>query len=152
MGDPDVFSIVVRWLHITGAIVAAGGAVFALVVVLPALHGVPEEARAGLHEAIRRRYAMLFHAAITALLLTGFYNYIALKAPEHKGQAAYHGLMGVKILLAFGVILLGSALTGRSAVFEAIRRRRKRYLALNVVLALAIVAIGAVLRAMPPGK
>jgi hypothetical protein len=40
-------------------------------------------------------------------------------------------------------------LTGRSPAFENVRRKRRFYLSVNVLLGLAIIALGAVLRAIP---
>lgn len=145
----DYFNVFVRWLHVGGAILAVGSAMFALFVVLPAFHLIPEEVRPRVHEEMRRRMARLVMAAVALLLITGLYNYIRNEMPRHHDQGLYHGLMGVKILLAFGVFFISSALAGRSTAFETIRRRRARWLTLNVVLGLAVVLLGALLRALP---
>ncbi len=145
----DFVNIVVRWLHLTAAIVAVGGAIFSLFVVLPSIKAAPQEAREGLVESVRRRSARLVMFSIAILLLTGFYNYIRNEMPAHQGQPFYHGLMGVKIILAMAVFFLASALAGRSAAFEGLRRRRGYWLMINVLLGLAVVAIGAILRAIP---
>lgn len=149
MGDISVLGVVMRWLHISGAIVAVGSSIVTLVALLPSMQGLPDETRSSLHESIRKRLAMLFMIGITALLVSGFYNYLLNEIPQHRGDGPYHGLMGVKILMAFVVFFFGSALVGRSAAFEGIRRKRRRWLTVNIVLALIIVAIAAVLRAMP---
>ncbi|MCG8405517.1 MAG: hypothetical protein MI923_10005 [Phycisphaerales bacterium] len=149
MGDINVLSVLMRWLHISGAVVAVGGSVFALIALLPAMRGLSDEIRSDLHEAIRKRFAMLFMISVTALLVSGFYNYLLNEIPQHKGDGLYHGLMGAKILLAFVVFFLGSALVGRAAAFEGIRRRRKRWMTVNILLALIIIALAALLRAMP---
>ena len=149
MGDINVLSVLMRWLHISGAVVAVGGSVFALIALLPAMRGLSDEIRSDLHEAIRKRFAMLFMISVTALLVSGFYNYLLNEIPQHKGDGLDHSLMGAKILLAFVVFFLGSALVGRAAAFEGIRRRRKRWMTVNILLALIIIALAALLRAMP---
>jgi len=149
MPDIDVLNIIIRWLHITGAVIAVGGAVFAAFVLLPAVHPIPPEVRPSFNEAIRKGYARLVMIAITLLVISGFYNYLRNEVPAHKGQPAYHAIMGVKILLAFIVFFLASALTGKARAFEKIRERRKRYLTINLLLGFAIIALGAVLRAIP---
>ena len=148
MEEISPIAILMRWLHITGAIVAAGGSIFALFAVAPALTGLEDGVRKELHENIRRRFARLFMAAVAALLVSGFYNYVTAEIPKHQGQGLYHGLMGGKIILAFGVFFLGSALLGRAKALEGIRRRRKRWMMLNVFLVLVIVALAAVLGKM----
>jgi uncharacterized membrane protein len=150
MPPVDVVNVVFRLMHITGAVIAVGGAIFAAFVVLPAVHSIPQEARPSFHEAVRGRYAKLVLIAITLLVVSGFFNYIRNEVPAHKGQPAYHAIMGIKILLALVVFFLASALTGRSKAFEKVRERRKRYLAINLFLGLVIFALGALLRGMPP--
>lgn len=149
MADINWLNVIVRVMHVVGAIIAVGGAIFAIFAVLPAAHVIPEESKKHFHEAIRRRFAMLVMISITLLLVSGFYNYLVNELPAHKGQSAYNAMMGVKILLAFGVFFLASAMTGKSPAFEGMRKKRKRWMTVNVLVAFVIIAIGAVLRAMP---
>lgn len=137
-----------RWLHVMGAIVAGGAAIFALAALLPALKLVPDEMRATFHEAIRPKFAKLISAGIGALIVSGVYNYIFVKMPLHKGQGLYHGLMGFKILLALGVFFIASALAGKSRAFEGLRQKRAIWLTANVTMIAVIVAIGGVLKEM----
>jgi len=149
LADINWLGVIIRFSHIFGAIIAVGGAIFAAFVVFPAAHVVPEESRAHFNEMIRKGFARLVMIAITLLLVTGFYNYLVVELPLHKGQAIYNATMGVKILLAFAVFFFASALTGKSAAFEGLRKKRKRWLTLNILLALAVVVLGAFLRAVP---
>jgi uncharacterized membrane protein len=149
MQQIDVVNVAMRWLHLTAAIIAVGGAIFSLFVILPAIKAAPPEVREGLVESVRRRTARLVMFSIAILLLTGFYNYILNEIPAHRGQAFYHGLMGVKIILAMAVFFLASALAGQSPAFEGLRKRRAYWLTINVFLGLAVVAIGSILRAVP---
>ena len=48
--------------------------------------------------------------------------------------------MGTKIILAFIVFFLASVLVGRSARFEPLRRDRKKWLVITIVVAFIIVA------------
>jgi len=150
MQDIHFFPVLMRWLHVTGAIVVGGGSIFALVVVLPVVRGLEKEVRSELNESMRKRFNMLFTIGITALIVSGFYNYIAIEVPRHHGQVLYHGIIMAKIVLAFVVFFVGSALVGRSAAFEGMRRKRRRWMRRNVVLLLIIVALAAILRAIPP--
>jgi len=149
MSDIDWLGLALRWLHIVGAVLAVGGAVFVRFVLLPAAGGLPDDARRTLRDAVRRRYGRLFLIALTILLVTGFANYALYAIPRHHGQGAYHMVIAAKILLAFGVFFIGSALTGRAPAFEGIRRRSSRWLLLNILLGLAIIALAGVARLMP---
>jgi hypothetical protein len=85
-------------------------------------------------------------AGIALFLASGFYNYLVVSAPKHPHDKAYHALMGVKIITAFVVFFLASVLVGRSARFESLRRDRKKWLLVLIVLAFAIVLISSFLK------
>ncbi|MBX3395004.1 MAG: hypothetical protein KF841_06515 [Phycisphaerae bacterium] len=137
-----------RWLHVMGAIVAGGAAIFALAALLPALKLVSDDMRATFHEAIRPKFAKLISAGIGALIISGVYNYVFVKMPLHKGQGLYHGLMGCKILLALAVFFIASALTGKARAFDGMRQKRAVWLTANVSMIAIIVAIGGILKDM----
>lgn len=142
----NILDIAMRWLHLMSAIAAAGTTIFALFVLVPVLRESPEDVQTRLHDAIRPRMAKLVSISIGLLLISGFYNYLAVKMPLHEGQGLYHGLMGGKILLAFVVFFIASALTGKAKAFESLRAQRAKWLTINVLLVMAIVVIGGVLR------
>ncbi|MCB9853159.1 MAG: hypothetical protein H6819_08685 [Phycisphaerales bacterium] len=144
-----ILEIAMRWLHILGAITAIGAAIFALVVISPAMAKLPEETRKAFHAAARPKFAMLVGMAIMALLVSGFYNYLVVMRPLHQGQSRYDMLMGIKILLALVVFFIASALTGQSPAFQKIRDNRKFWLTINVLLGAAIVLVAGYLRTMP---
>ena len=129
-----------RILHILTAIVLLGGSTFMLLVLLPELKAKEESVRNPLISSLRNRWKRLVHPGILLFLLTGFYNYIRAM-PNHKGDGLYHALVGTKIILALGVFFLASALVGRSAVFEGIRKDSSKWLSLLCLLGLIIVAI-----------
>lgn len=141
--------VTMRVLHILGAITAAGGTIFALVAVIPALKPLPDDIRAEVHERVRKRFAMLLGISIALLLGSGFYNYVKVKMGEHQGQSLYNGLMGLKILLALVVFFIGSALTGRAKAFEKLRQNRPKWMLINILLIVVILAIAAVLGKLP---
>lgn len=150
MGDISVFNIVMRFFHIFAVVIAVGGSIFTAFVVLPATHVLTPETRDNFYEIARKRSAKLVALSIGLLLITGFYNYLVVQMPMHQGQVVYHALMGVKILLAFLVFFIASAVTGKSPAFEKIRATRKRWIRMQILASVAIIAIGAVLRAIPP--
>ena len=149
MDDLNVLHIVMRFFHIFAAVTAVGGTIFTAYVVIPATHVLTAETRDNFYEIARRRSAKLVAFSISLLLITGFYNYLMVQMPLHRGQGLYHGLMGVKIFLAFLVFFIASAVTGKSPTFAKIREYRKRWIRLQILASVAIIALGAILRAIP---
>lgn len=147
--EVQFFGVLMRWMHITGAVMTAGGTIFGVFVMLPALRGLEKEVRADIMETVRKRFSVVLMFGMVLLLVSGFYNYIVHEIPNHRGQGLYHGLMGAKIILAMAVFFVGSALVGQSKAFEGLRHKRRRWMRRNVILVLVIVALAAVLRAMP---
>ena len=61
--------------------------------------------------------------------------------PGHRGDGLYHALIGTKILLAFAMFFIASALVGTSKVFESMRKNRVLWLRLIVLLAFSVIVI-----------
>lgn len=153
MDDLTVFNVLFRWIHVGTAIVVLGGSVFLRFVLFPAAEQLPEAAHEQLRTGVMSRWKRFVGLGIGLFLISGLYNYLVVTRPRHEGQPLYHALIGVKILLALAVFFLASALTGRAAAFEGIRRRRKLWLTVTILLAAAVVAISGVLKvAVPPAS
>jgi len=148
MGDVMTIDVISRWLHVGTAVVLLGGSVFMRFVLMPAAETLPEAEHAALRERVMGRWRKFVFGGIALLLVSGFYNYIR-KIVGHQVDGPYHMWMGIKILLALGVFFLASALAGRSAAFENLRRDRKRWLLVTILLAFLVVAIGGYLRMTP---
>ncbi|MEX0700794.1 MAG: hypothetical protein WD069_01750 [Planctomycetales bacterium] len=142
-------AVLSRWVHVGTAIVLVGGAVFKRYVLIPAAANLPEATRDDLRRRIVGTWKKFVMAGIALFLLTGFYNYLVISIPEHKGDGLYHGLMGTKIILSFVVFFLASALTGRSAALENFRRNPKRWLGALILLSAVIVGIAGYLKVDP---
>jgi uncharacterized membrane protein len=149
----DWVAIASRWLHILAAITAVGGTVFMRFALLPSVGALPDDERKKLHEGVRSRWVKFVMAAILFLLASGIYNLILkekqLKTAADGAKSLYHMLFGVKFLLAFVIFFLASALTGRSPAFANIRQNARFWLTLNLVLAIIVVCVSGVLRAIP---
>jgi uncharacterized membrane protein len=146
MNSIEILNVASRWVHIATAIVVVGGTVFLRFVLLPAAEELPQAEHDRLRELTIGRWRRAVTLGIALFLLSGFYNYIVVSMPKHHGDRLYHSLMGVKILLAFGVFFLASVLVGRSARFEPVRRERKKWLLLLIGAAFLIVLISDYLR------
>jgi uncharacterized membrane protein len=146
MNSIEILNVASRWVHISTAIVVLGGSVFLRFVLMPAAEQLPPAEHDRLRELAMQRWRKFVTAGIALFLLSGFYNYVAVSIPKHHGDKLYHSLMGVKILLAFGVFFLASVLVGRSARFEPVRRGRKKWLLVLLGVAFLIVLISSFLR------
>jgi uncharacterized membrane protein len=141
MDASDFVAVLSRWVHVGTAIVLLGGSVFQRFVVLPSARSLSEADQQQLGERILMRWKKFVMWGIALLLITGFYNYLSVpRAPK------YHMLMGIKILVAFAVFFLASALTGRSAGLAAIRRDASRWLGVLIALSAVVVAIAGYLK------
>ncbi len=157
----DFLPLLSRWIHILAATAAIGGPIFVLVALLPASSTLSEPDRAALQDGIRRRWSKVVMAAIGFLLLSGFYNYWVIHttsqqwsdAWHHGGESSrlYNMLFGIKVLLAFGVFFIASALSGRSPAFANLRAQAGSWLKIQLVLSVLIVMIAGQMRAMHAG-
>ena len=139
-----LLNVLSRWIHVGTAIVLIGGTTFLRFVVHPVLAGSHAEQLG----EIRNRWKKFVHAGIALFLLSGFFNYFKAM-PLHKGDGLYHALVGTKIILAFGVFFLASALTGRSAGTQKFRDAGPKWAAILVILAFVIVAISGFAKVRP---
>jgi uncharacterized membrane protein len=145
--DPiEILNIASRWVHVATAIVVLGGTVFVRFVLFPAAESLPPAEHDRLRERVMGRWRKFVMVGIALFLLSGFYNYLAVSVPKHRGDKAYHALMGIKIVIAFGVFFLASVLVGRSSRFEPLRRQRKKWLLVLIILAFTIVLISSSLK------
>ncbi len=142
--------VLARWVHILSAIVLVGGALFLWCAWWPALRDLEDdELRSRLQAAVAARWRKLVMVAIGLLLLSGMYNFVVSSIPRAKEAvvtAVYHAIFGVKFLAAIGVFFLTSVLLGRSAAFDRMRARPGKWLALNALLAVAVVLLSGVLK------
>lgn len=142
--------VLFRVVHVATAILVLGGSIFMRFVLMPAAAELPDAEHNALRERVMGRWKKLVMIGIGLFLISGFYNYLVVTMPKHKGQGLYHGLVGTKIILAFIVFFLASALTGRAKAFEGIRNDSKKWLLITIVLALIVVAISGYLKIAVP--
>ncbi|MCA9057817.1 MAG: hypothetical protein KDA85_04935 [Planctomycetaceae bacterium] len=147
MDSQFLLAVISRWLHVGTAIVLIGGTFFMRMIVLPSVAGGSEELLAG----IRKRWQRVLHPGIAIFILSGFYNFWRA-LPDHSDDGLYHGLVGTKILLAFGIFFLASALTGRSAGTQKFRDQPRRWLGVILLLATVIVGISGFVKVRGPAS
>lgn len=142
--------VLFRWMHLLAAITAVGGTFFMRWALLPTVRQLPQAEQQTIHDGIRARWAMPIHASIGFLILSGLYNFVFRSLPQHQGDGLYHGLFGVKFLLALAIFFIAEMLVGRSPAAQRFRQNRAAWLNVNVALAIAVVCISGVLRFLPP--
>lgn len=134
-------TILSRWVHIGTAIVLVGGTVFLRFVLSPAAAQLPDAEHQKLKDLVMNKWKKFVHIGIALFILSGFYNFFAVQIPKHRGDGLYHALIGTKILLAFAIFFLASALVGRSKSFEGLRKNAKFWQSVIVLMATVIVGI-----------
>lgn len=142
----DLIPLISRWIHVGTTIVLVGGSVFLRFVLAPAAATLPESEHNTLRERVMGTWKRFVHVGILLFLLSGFYNYLAVTRPAHEGDSLYHALMGTKILLAFVVFFIGSALVGKSSALRKIRDKTNTSLLVLVLLSAIIVGIAGFLK------
>jgi uncharacterized membrane protein len=132
----DVLSVIMRWLHITSAVVVVGGVLYARFVIAPALATLAAQEQDTLGAAMAARYRSLLYLAVVLLAGTGLYNTIM-----NMGRGPlYQSLLGIKLLLVLHVFAVGLL------IVKPKNPKRSRQMTGLVISGLVILAISAVLR------
>jgi uncharacterized membrane protein len=132
----DVLSAIMRWLHITSAVVMVGGVLYARFVIAPALATLTAQDQETLAAAMAARYRSLLYLAMVFLAGTGLYNTIM-----NMGRGPlYQSLLGIKLLLVLHVFAVGLL------IVRPKNPKRSRQMTGMVISGLVILAISAVLR------
>jgi len=156
----DALLLLLRWMHILGAVLLVGGLCFSRFALLPALADTEEDSREKLQESIQRKWMPWVIIAITLLLVSGLANFLLFNSTvqsqgwgdgEWMKQTSYHAIFGVKFLLALVVFYFASGLVGRDSGTAWIRSDRARWLGLTLGLAVAIIILSGQLRNLHTG-
>jgi len=137
----DWMAIVSRWTHVGTAIVLVGGTFFLRFVLAPVVARLSDAEHVKVKELVTDSWRKFVHTGILLFMASGFYNYLVVAAPLHKGDKLYHPLIGTKILLGFGMFFIAAALVGRSKTFEGMRRNSKFWQSVLLVLATIVIGI-----------
>jgi uncharacterized membrane protein len=146
MSATEIISIASRWVHILSVVVAIGGAIFIRFALLPSAKEVlSDDAHAQLRKNVTNRWKMVIHVCIALLIVTGGYNFFMTFQHGVK-PLPYHPIFGVKLLMAFAVFFLASALNGTSPGFAKFRENAPKWLTIQITLAATIILISGVLK------
>ena len=137
--------LVLRYMHILGAITLMGGTIFMRFGLAPIVAGMGDAQRAEMHEAVRSRWAKFIHISVALLLISGVANLGLASRYEFQGLS-YSMIAGIKMILALPIFGIASLLAGRGTAAKKVQANAKFWMNVNLVLALSMVLIGGVLR------
>ncbi|MBI4311913.1 MAG: hypothetical protein HY681_09035 [Chloroflexi bacterium] len=103
MSPSEWFLLIIRWLHLLGAVAWVGGSILFLTVLRPALSGNPQAA--AVSRLAGQEFRNLVDVAITVLLVTGVILSIVRLTSGH-ATVAYGVVLGIKIALAVWMFYL----------------------------------------------
>lgn len=141
-----LLQLVLRYMHILGAIMLMGATIFMRFALHPA---VMESGESGASVAMsaRARWAKWAGIATGLLLLSGLANLGINGAMfEFPTFRQYNMIAGIKFLLALPIFFLAALLVGKSNLAKKVQSNAEMWLNVNLVLALIMVLIGGGLR------
>lgn len=146
--------LILRWMHIFGAIMLVGSTIFMRCVYVPAKLQSGEEPGEAYTERQRTLWSRLVMIASAQLLISGIVNVILIvqRYEFDKTQAPgipYHPLLCIKFLLAMVIFFLAAAIAGRSSLAQKLRQKERTWLTINMVLAIIIVCLAGVMKIVP---
>ena len=134
---------------IIDAAILVGGPFYLWVVMSPNVAATEVNSAERAFSGRRGVWAMWVGIATLVVLVTGLYNYLNIIWMHEKLPRGYHPLAGIKIVLAMVVFFLSAMIAGRSAAAVRFRQRIRFWLGVCVIVGLAVVLLGSVLRSFP---
>jgi uncharacterized membrane protein len=148
---PDPILLILRYMHILGAIMLMGGTIFMRFGLAPVVAGLDDATKASLHQQVRARWSKLVMISSGLLLVSGIANLALASRFTYEGALGekYHMIVGIKFLLAIPIFLIASFLSGRSSTAQKFQAQATTWMNLNLALALVMVLIGGALKFVP---
>ena len=131
----DILDLAMRWLHIIPAIALVGGTLFMRFAVVPAYDQLDDEQRDKIQESVRRGWSRLLMPSILFLLISGFVNTANISIAYDFPGGYYMPLLGLASLLA-----------GRSEGAKKFQQDQRKWLNINILLAILLVCIAGAMR------
>lgn len=148
-----LLDLILRWIHIFGAIMLVGSTIYLRCVHVPAKLLSGDELSEAYNEAQRRFWSRMVMIASGQLLISGIINVVLIVGDKTESPASpYHAILGVKFLLAMVVFFLAAAISGRKALAKKMQQKEKMWLTVNMVLAIIVVCMAGVMRLTPREK
>ena len=135
---------IVQWIHLVAAVIAVGGMVFVLFILMPSLGVLGEDQRALLTKKVLGRFRWASWGAILLLIGSGLYG-VRVRAWEAP-WGPYWKLLTLKIFMALVVFVIILLLTLPIPALEPFRAKRRKWLSIALGVALGVILISAYLR------
>jgi len=155
-------AISARYIHIACAIILLGGPFFIRFALLPAAKkSLEPDGQEKLESAINGRWRIVVYCVITLFILTGLYQFLVpvrengvlitarWRDFSEADKKIYHMIFGIKMLGAFAIFFLASALAGRTQTFAPIRKKSGLFLGIFLVIAALVLAAALLLTRLP---
>ncbi|HLK57634.1 MAG TPA: hypothetical protein VKU00_13800 [Chthonomonadaceae bacterium] len=134
----ELVSFINKWLHLISIVGVLGGTAFAWLVMVPALRNEPEESP--LAKTLWKRFGLSLAILWVIVLLTGFINF-GIVSP--KVNAAYQGILGIKMMLAILMFVLSLLLAHPIPAMKQFMQNRSAWLVTLMVIGIAILGLSA---------
>lgn len=156
MDDPLFYVLLVlRYMHILGAITLMGGTIFMRFALAPTVQTLEGSTRADFHERVRVRWSKFVMLAAGLLLVSGLANMMLFTKSRYEMDpvpvlgASYGMIVGIKFILALPIFFFASLLAGRSETAKKFQAKAPFWMNVNLALALVMVLIGGLLKFVP---
>lgn len=139
--------IVLRIMHILGAVLLLGSILFQRFALLPAIKELQSDETADrIRQLVRGRIARITMFSAALLLISGLINTARVSILFRFPDGDYNLLLAVKLLLAMFIFYLASALAGRSETAEKLRADATKWLNMLLAASLLIIVLGAAMK------
>jgi len=141
--------LILRYMHILGAIALMGGTIFMRFALRPVVVGLPPEIKAAVHEQVRSRWAKFVMLATLLILLSGITNLALASRFNYLDKPfgmSYHMLVGIKFLVGLPIFAIAALMSGRTNLAKKMQSNAEFWMNLNLTLALIMVLMGGLLR------
>jgi len=142
----DYLNLAMRWLHIIPAIALIGGTIFMRFALVPAYEQLDDEQREKVQESVRRGWSRLLMPSIGFLIISGFVNVANISVAYDFPGGYYMPLLGLKAFLAIAIFVIASLLAGRSEGAREFQQNQRKWLNINILLAILLVCIAGAMR------
>ena len=144
----NLVTLIMRWIHISGAIILIGSPVFIRLFLLPALAGEEPANRDAIIERINKPWRMFLGIVILLQIISGVY-WLLVVINMAAEPPVYQVLLTVKLLAALALFFLLSVLAGRATAFASFRQAAKKWYAGCVLCGMIIVMCAGAMRLVP---
>lgn len=144
----NLVTLIMRWIHISGAIILIGSPAFIRLFLLPALAGEEPAHRDAIIERINKPWRIFLGIVILTQIISGVY-WLLVVINLSAEPPVYQALLTVKLLAALALFFLLSVLAGRATMFASFRQAAKKWYAGCVLCGIIIVMCAGAMRLMP---